>query len=227
MIAEWLWIAYGLNDVATLKQYNSQMGRFSDDEKTLAGAYGPRLEPQWQYLVDTLVKDYWTRQAVATIWTPNPKGSKDVPCTISLQFIARAGLLNCIVTMRSSDIWLGLPYDCSTFSLLQNCLAGVVGLNVGYLQFNLGSSHLYASDFEKAKAVLDDVSHYESIRSPRLPYFPERYTIGQPVAPLDFLKEPKKFSPWELDYPWNIYGGALNSDTWEKARLCLAAGQQG
>ena len=226
-IAEFLWMAYGRNDLATLARYNSQMARFSDDGLTLAGAYGPRLQPQWQFLVDTLSRDHYSRQAVATIWTPNPTGSKDVPCTVALQFIARLGMLNCIVTMRSSDVWLGLPYDAGTFGLLANCLAGVLGLHTGFLQFNLGSSHLYETDFSKAEQVLACSDTYRGITSPALPYFPPRCGLSTPIDLEDVLMSPKKYSKTgfmdhELPYPWSMYADVLNADNWNQAREILA-----
>lgn len=217
-VAEWLWISFGLEDVATLKQYNSQMERFSDDGVKLAGAYGPRLAPQWTYLVSALSKDYFTRQAVATIWTPNPVSSKDVPCTLSLQLIARDGFLNGIVTMRSSDVYLGLGYDFFTFSQLVNSLAGVLGLKSGYLQFSLGSSHLYEMDFVKAKDILDSSNTCESIRSPRLPFT----LLDEQRSLKDVLLEPKKFITHGLQYPWSLYADVLNAGSWEQARLILA-----
>jgi thymidylate synthase len=214
-VAEWLWISYGRADVATLARYNSQMARFSDNGLTLDGAYGPRLAPQWRYLVDSIAKDYFSRQGVATIWTPNPKSSRDVPCTVAMQIIARAGKLDGLITMRSSDVWLGLPYDFFTFSQLVSGLAGVLSLEPGYLQFSLGSSHLYATDFERAKAVLDDRETYDSIRSPRLPY-------ALPITLEDVLVEPKKFTEHWLKYPWAMYADALNSSSWAEARLILS-----
>lgn len=224
-VAEWLWISYGRDDVATLARYNSQITRFSDDGVTFAGAYGPRLKTQWQYLVDAISKDYFSRQAVATIWTPSPKGSKDVPCTVALQLIARDNKLNGIVTMRSSDIWLGLPYDFFTFSQLVNSLAGVLGLKTGFLQFNLGSSHLYESDFSKAKELLENNNGdlCESFRSPYLPYFPPVMSFTTPITLEDVLVEPKKFIDNRLPYPWGMYAAVLNSDNWTQAREILSA----
>jgi thymidylate synthase len=221
-VAEWLWIAYGLDDVATLARYNSQMARFSDDGLTLAGAYGPRLKTQWQYVVDSICKDYFSRQALATVWTPNPRPSKDTPCTVSLQVIARDGFLNGLVTMRSSDVWLGLPYDFFSFSQLVNSLAGVLGLKPGFLQFYLGSSHLYATDLAKAEAVLADPNQYQSLRSPALPYWPSENLLEEPYCLRDFLQEPKRHDPRYLRYPWSLYARALNADSWEQARLVLA-----
>src|SRR5712691_3901798 len=43
MVAEWLWIALGRNDVATVARYNPEIAQFSDDGLTFTGAYGPRL----------------------------------------------------------------------------------------------------------------------------------------------------------------------------------------
>jgi hypothetical protein len=42
MIAEWLWIQAGMNDVESLARYNKMMRKFSDDGAILNGAYGPR-----------------------------------------------------------------------------------------------------------------------------------------------------------------------------------------
>ncbi len=220
--AEWLWISFGLDDVKTLSQYNSKMERFSDDGIKLAGAYGPRLKKQWGYLRTAILQDYFTRQGVATIWTACPLPSKDIPCTISLKVIARDGRLNGIVEMRSSDTWLGLPYDFFTFSQLLSSLAGTLDLQVGFLQFNLMSSHLYATDLVKAKDVLDTANVCDSIRSPRLPYFPAEGLMDPAVSLRDVLLCPKKYVDHNLSYPWAMYADVLNAGTWEQARLILA-----
>ncbi len=153
MVAEWLWVALGRNRLADLTRYNSRMVAFSDDGLTLAGAYGPRLKPQLPYLFRALA-DPDSRQAVATIWRPSPPASRDLPCTLALQFLLRDRRLNLIVTMRSSDAWLGIPYDFFTFSMLQNSIAGTLGVARGFIQFNLGSSHLYDEDADRARELL-------------------------------------------------------------------------
>jgi len=153
MVAEFLWILAGLNDVNILAKYNSSMKNFSDDGEILSGAYGPRLLPQIPYVLENLKKPE-TRQAVATIWTPSPSDSKDVPCTISLQWLIRGGFLHCTVNMRSSDAWLGLPYDFFTFSQITNYLALVLGRPVGSVTMNLASSHLYAENHELASMII-------------------------------------------------------------------------
>jgi len=173
MVAEWLWILAGLNNLEILAKYNSQMRKFSDDGQILNGAYGSRLMPQIPYIVNNLSnKD--TRQAVATIWTPNPMDSRDIPCTISLQWLIRDEELNCIVNMRSSDAWLGLPYDYFTFSQITNFIAYLIKVPVGTVTMNLASSHLYEENWSIADSILKrhvfnavespDFSEYEDVK---------------------------------------------------------------
>lgn len=214
MVAEWLWMAMGMNDLETLTKYNGQMSRFSDDGKILAGAYGPMLATQWDYVMDSLRKDSVSRQAVATIWRPNPSPSKDIPCTISMQFITRNGWLHLIVTMRSSDVWLGIPYDVYSFSQLANGIAGELGLKPGYLQMQLGSSHLYENDFEKAERILNSnpFAHH-GLRSPALPGRPPSFMA-------EIVKNPKSGSNVESP-TWQKYGAVLDSLNWTQARNIL------
>jgi thymidylate synthase len=154
MVAEALWIATGRGELNLIERYNSKIAQFSDDGKVLAGAYGPRLAPQWDYVIETLRRDPHSRQAVATIWTPSPRMSKDMPCTISLQFIIRDERLHVIANMRSSDVWLGLPYDIFTFSFLGICVAAPLRLAPGQLLLNLGSSHLYHDHYKDASEIV-------------------------------------------------------------------------
>lgn len=187
MAAEALWIAAGRDDLAPLTAVNPKMADFSDDGRTLAGAYGPRIRPQVPYVVDCLVRDRDTRQAALTIWTPSPGPSKDVPCTIAMVFSIRERRLYQHVFMRSSDAWLGIPYDIFSFSLLAAEVACrynirpvvVRPIGLGHLTITCTSSHLYEQHFEAARSIVanaldrpppeyneDDILHgrFEAIR---------------------------------------------------------------
>lgn len=156
MVAEWLWIRDGRNDVRWIEKYNSQITRFSDDGVTFRGAYGPKLRKQWRYLLDSVLNDPDTRQAVATIWEPGfEQPTKDVPCTCMLQVLLRGGKLHGIVTMRSNDLWLGLPYDFFNFSQIVNGLAGDLNVAPGSMTLQAGSSHLYEPNWSAADNVLN------------------------------------------------------------------------
>jgi thymidylate synthase len=150
------------------------------------------------YLVEQLKKP-GSRQAVASIWTPRPLASMDIPCTLTWQCFARDGKLHAVVNMRSSDVWLGLPYDFYNFSQLTGGVAGELGLMPGALTFNLGSSHLYDRDCEKAEKVLAQPELLHCVDSPLLPSQP-------PASGILDLDE-------TLIAPWSLYRGVLMAKT--------------
>lgn len=156
MAAEALWILEGDNRVAPLSKYAPSIVNYSDDGHAFYGAYGPQLEPQLNYVIEKLLEDIDTRQAVATIWIRNPNKSKDIPCTISVQWIIRNGKLFCIDTMRSSDLWLGWPYDIFNFTILTTLIglelrARGLTLELGDISLQAGSQHLYLKNLDAAR----------------------------------------------------------------------------
>lgn len=156
-VGEMVWILTGNDDLAQISYYNKNMAKFSDDGHVLAGAYGPRIHMQKRYIIDLLKKDPDTRQAVLTIWSPSPKPSKDIPCTVMMHFLKNEmGDLDLIVYMRSNDIFLGLPYDISTFCCFLMLVAHEVGLSVGSYYHVAGSLHAYEHDFDKLEKIADD-----------------------------------------------------------------------
>jgi len=155
MVAEWVWIVTGRNDVEMIAYYNKKIADFSDDGRTFFGAYGPRFVAQLQRVIDTLRADPDSRQAWIQVWRePPPEGTKDVPCTLGWQFFIRNGRLEMHAHMRSSDVWLGLPYDAFNFSMIQLGIAAELGLPVGPTTFMLGSSHLYRQNLQSARDIV-------------------------------------------------------------------------
>ena len=206
-VAEWLWIMAGRRDVATIVRYNQEIKKFSDDGETFFGAYGPRLAPQWRYIFNKL-REPDTRQAVATIWIPSPPMTKDVPCTIALQFLWREKM-NLIVTMRSSDAWLGIPYDMFSFSMMLNCVAGTLKAPVGFLLMQLGSFHLYDRDWEQAERIASTGEGVgETIVSPCLSSIPPAQQILDKAADLN------RTLTFNLEKPWADYCEVL----WQPSR---------
>jgi thymidylate synthase len=160
MFAEAAWILSGEDRVSTIAPYSKMISNFSDNGETFFGAYGTKILPQLEHVINTLGNDPWSRQAVINIWRESPPVSKDIPCTVSAQFLIRDGLLHCIDTMRSSDVWLGWPYDAFNFSMLSSyiilALKNRVGLNLklGLLHMNLGSFHIYSNNTVAAQVCL-------------------------------------------------------------------------
>ena len=171
MFGEAAWMLEGKNDVESVSKYVDGVKRFSDDGETFYGAYGPKILTQWSYIIKTLSTDQDSRQAVLNIWRENPRSSKDIPCTLSLQFILREASdelwLHTIATMRSNYAWLGTPYDTFNFSAISfyiACHLNKVGIKckLGSLNIQAGSRHIYENDFKKLDDVFTSHHHDES-----------------------------------------------------------------
>ena len=156
MFAEAAWIISGSNRLEDITPYMKVYSNFSDDNVFLRGAYGPKVVDQLGYVVDAIEKDNDTRQAVLTIWRERPGVSKDIPCTVAMQFLLRDGRLNMVTTMRSQDIVLGFTYDVFTFSMVAKAVQLLlhergVEVELGVLFVNAGSMHIYERHYEEGE----------------------------------------------------------------------------
>jgi thymidylate synthase len=171
MVAQWLSTLCGFDD-KVLVQFNSKLSNYETDGRGgVYPSYGPRLVPQWPFVLKSLTDDRFSRQAVMSIWEAqvwNAGQERYVPCTLSLQFLLRPveaiverWALHTVVSMRSSDAWLGLPYDAYNFSMLANYLCSNLNqmlrayIRLGSLTINLGSSHLYEEHWERARSIVN------------------------------------------------------------------------
>lgn len=154
MAAEALWILHGSDELDFHREIRSKLEPYSDDLVRMNGAYGIPFNQQIRYVLEKLHEDRDTRQAVMTLWRPNPKPSKDIPCTVAMQFLVRHDVLHCSVFMRSSDVWMGLPYDMFSFTMMAKYVAEEVSAELGNCAITAGSSHLYQKDFAGAEDVL-------------------------------------------------------------------------
>jgi thymidylate synthase len=158
-VAEALWILSGSDD-PWIFAYNRTLIRYADGGR-LRGAYGPRIRrwrdelDQLDYVRRLLARDPNTRQAVIQIYDPqiDTRGHRDVPCTLSYRFFLRSGRLDMHTTMRSNDVWLGLPYDLFTATILHELMASWVGAELGVYHHYVDSLHLYAQHKQQAAAI--------------------------------------------------------------------------
>lgn len=171
--AEAAWILSGSNDLERIKQYSPFIWEFSDDGFFYQGAYGPKVIDQLSYVCDVLSDDHDTRQAVIEVWRPNPRPGRDIPCTLSYQFIARHGQLHCVQSMRSSDAWLGYPYDVFNATMLTGYIIlllrdrkvrGRKDLKIGTHTMCVGSQHIYEPQW---KSAIDYCESIETLFNPR------------------------------------------------------------
>lgn len=147
-VGELMWYFSGNRDLSAIQNYTKAWDRMSDDGKTVNSNYGWCIQhkygfDQWEYVKDMLTKDPNSRQAVLHIKTADNTPSKDVNCTVCLQFLLRDGKLNATVYMRSNDIWMGFPYDVFSFTAMQCRMAMELGVGIGTYTHIAGSLHLY------------------------------------------------------------------------------------
>lgn len=176
-VGELCWYVRGDRDLDTMLYYNKRMSQFSDDGKTINSAYGHRMfddvffdlggarSSQFDHVVRELKNDPHSRRAVMHINQPadlrraTSSGSKDVPCTMSIQLLIRNRMLHMHVLMRSNDVVWGLPYDVFSFTCLQEAFlyqlqeAGVQVDDLGGYHHTAGSLHVYDTHFGMAEEV--------------------------------------------------------------------------
>jgi len=200
-VGEFFWYWLGKQDLESMLYYNKRMGNFSDDGFTLNSAYGYRTRhqkfdvhynrdcghgvfdntTQWEAAKKTLIDDPDSRRAILIIGNAKDytvgayQPSKDLPCTLSLQFFIRDNKLHLHTTMRSNDAFWGLTYDLFSFTLLQECMmlelnAAGMKLELGVYSHTAGSLHIYDRHFAQASAITDNyVLGGSVIAEPMLP----------------------------------------------------------
>ena len=124
-------------------------------------------------MIEAMLREHpESRQAVIHIKQPRDLmkyPTKDVNCTVCLQFFIRNEQLYLTTYMRSNDLWMGFPNDIFQFTALQIYLAMKLNVRLGTYTHIAGSLHLYERDYqtavkniqEQATCVVDGVSAME------------------------------------------------------------------
>lgn len=154
--AELKWYWSGDNSCHTIGQHAKMWLSLTDDGMTNNSAYGYILEKKYgfdqiQQIIKLLKKDPNSRRAVLNISDPsiNRIKTKDMQCTIALQFLIRDEKLQTTVYMRSNDVYFGFPYDYIYFVSIASYIADKLGIKLGQYIHNATSIHMYLKDEEK------------------------------------------------------------------------------
>ena len=133
----------------------------SDEQIRVRGGYGDRLFSfngidQVGNVIRQLKDKPSSRRAVIQLFdaTDLDGNYKSVPCTCTLQFLARDGRLNLFVSMRSNDAYVGLPHDFFAFTMLQEVISRSTGHELGEYKHCACSLHLYGYLKEQAQQYL-------------------------------------------------------------------------
>lgn len=152
---ESLWMLQGRDDVEFPAKFAKQIREYSDDGETLNGAYGKRWRTyfnidQIDWVIHHLKMNPNSRRAVLAMWDAETdtwsvdKKSKDVPCNTHIYFSVRGAFLDMTVSCRSNDvIWGCYGANAVHFSVLQEYIAGAIGINVGSMYQFSNDWHIY------------------------------------------------------------------------------------
>lgn len=159
---EFIWYISCQNQLGPIQYYIKRYDEWAEADGTIWGAYGPRIfggdRSQYEIVKEILAKRPTSRQAVIQLFDQDDIEEKhqDTPCTCTLQFLIRDGLLNMVVHMRSNDVYKGLPHDIFAFTMIQEILARDLSVSLGSYKHMVGSFHFYDDDREKVERYLDE-----------------------------------------------------------------------
>lgn len=159
---ELLWFISGSTNIKFLQDNNVKIwNEWADKDGNLGPVYGQQWrdfggKDQLQGIVDRIRTNPECRRLLVSAWNP-PEISKMAlpPCHYSFQFVVQGDKLNLLFNMRSTDCFLGLPFNIASYALLCHMVAHLSGLKAGELVYNGGDVHIYKNHFD---AVNEQIS---------------------------------------------------------------------
>ena len=166
IIHELLWFLRGDTNVAYLNENGVHIW---DDWADADGDLGPIYGRQWRSwptaggnhidqiadVVRRIRVDPDSRRLIVSAWNVGELPAMALPpCHLLCQFYVATGRLSCQLYQRSADIFLGVPFNIASYSLLTMMIAQVTNLKPGDFVHTLGDAHLYETHLEQAQTQL-------------------------------------------------------------------------
>jgi thymidylate synthase len=166
IVAELIWFLSGSTNVKDLQAMGCTIwDEWADQDGYLGPVYGKQWRNWWgdgyygvdqiQNVMDLLKTDPNSRRMMVSAW--NVKDLDEMalqPCHDSFQLQTQDGDLNMLVRMRSTDIFLGMPFNIASYALLLCMFAHVTGFRARRLCFSLGDLHIYENHMEQGRIQL-------------------------------------------------------------------------
>ena len=166
IVHELLWFLKGETNVAYLKENGVSIWDEWADER---GELGPVYGAQWRSwrtadgstvdqiknVVEAIKTTPDSRRLIVSAWNVGEIDKMALPpCHALFQFYVAGGKLSCQLYQRSADVFLGVPFNIASYSLLTMMMAQATGLAPGEFVHTLGDAHLYRNHVEQAKLQL-------------------------------------------------------------------------
>jgi len=166
VIYELLWFLSGDTNTEYLTENGVTIwDSWTDENGNLGRVYGKQWR-EWQRpdgthvdqiaeLVNSLKTDPNSRRHIVSAWNPGELDQMALPpCHAFFQFYVSNGKLSCQLYQRSADIFLGIPFNIASYSLLTLMLAQVCGYEPGEFIHTLGDAHIYKNHLDQVKLQL-------------------------------------------------------------------------
>ena len=159
-LAEFKWIYEGRTDLKYLKDNNINWWNDFAVKGQLGKVYGYQINKynnsinQINYCVNEIKNN--TRRAIITLWNPSDLKEQALPCCYTqLNFVRSNNKLNLVMHFRSSDLFLGLPYDIIFGTLFLIEISKQCNLIPSQLGLNLADAHIYKNHIEQVNLYLE------------------------------------------------------------------------
>jgi len=167
MANELLWFVSGSSNIKVLQDNKIRYwDDFADEDLNLGPVYGVQWRhwkdpntggeiDQLQWAIDQIKNNPHSKAIIVSAWNPaDLEAMRLPPCHTMFQFDVTKGKLRMQLYQRSSDVFLGLPFNIAQYALLLQMVAKVTGLEARELVVSIGNAHLYANQIEQAKEQL-------------------------------------------------------------------------
>lgn len=166
IIHELLWFLKGDTNVKYLQENGVRIwNEWADENGDLGHIYGyqwrkwPDYEggfiDQISEAIETIKKNPDSRRIIVSAWNVGDiKNMNLPPCPTMFQFYVANGKLSLQLYQRSADMFLGVPFDIASYSLLLLMVAQVTGLEPGEFIHTLGDAHIYLNHLEQVNEQL-------------------------------------------------------------------------
>jgi len=166
IIYELLWFLQGNTNTEYLKQHGVRIwDEWADDNGELGPVYGAQWR-SWQaadgrtidqitQVIEQLKTNPDSRRLIVSAWNVGEIEKMALaPCHAFFQFYVADGKLSCQLYQRSADIFLGVPFNIASYTLLTLMIAQVTGLKPGEFVHTLGDAHLYLNHMQQVDEQL-------------------------------------------------------------------------